>query len=56
MGTTVLFMLAQSVAWLFVARAIQGLATGAALSAASAALLDRQQHSQGSHTHRERGR
>jgi MFS family permease len=37
---TVPFMLADSVAWLFVARAIQGLATGLALSAASAALLD----------------
>ncbi len=31
---------ADSVAWLFVARGLQGLATGAALSAASAALLD----------------
>jgi MFS family permease len=40
MVATVLFMLADSVTWLFVARAIQGLATGAALSAASAALLD----------------
>lgn len=40
MGSTVLFMLADSVAWLFVARGLQGLATGAALSAASAALLD----------------
>jgi MFS family permease len=37
---TVLFLVADSAAWLFVARAIQGLATGAALSAASAALLD----------------
>jgi MFS family permease len=37
---TVPFMLADSVAWLFVARGIQGLATGLALSAASAALLD----------------
>ena len=33
-------MLADSVVWLFVARGIQGLATGLALSAASAALLD----------------
>jgi MFS family permease len=33
-------MLADSAAWLFVARGIQGLATGAVLSAASAALLD----------------
>ncbi len=40
MATTVLFMLADSVAWLFVARGIQGLATGLALGAASAALLD----------------
>src|SRR3954454_21189328 len=38
--TTVLFMLADSVAWLFVARGLQGLATGLALSAAAAALLD----------------
>ncbi|MCW3045747.1 MAG: transporter, partial [Solirubrobacterales bacterium] len=40
MASTVVFMLADSVAWLFAARALQGLATGAALSAASAALLD----------------
>jgi MFS family permease len=40
MASAVLFMLADSVAWLFAARGIQGLATGAALSAASAALLD----------------
>lgn len=40
MAATVLFMAADSAAWLFVARGIQGLATGAALSAASAALLD----------------
>src|SRR3954469_13336482 len=40
MGTTVIFMSAGSVAWLFVARGIQGLATGLALGAASAALLD----------------
>jgi MFS family permease len=38
--TSVLFMLADSVVWLFVARGIQGLATGLALGAASAALLD----------------
>src|SRR4051794_17771125 len=38
--TSVLFMLADSVAWLFVARALQGVATGLALGAASAALLD----------------
>ena len=36
MGSTVLFMLAGSAAWLFVARGLQGLATGAALSAAMA--------------------
>src|SRR3954452_4359610 len=40
MAATVVFMLADSVAWLFVARGIQGVATGLALGAASAALLD----------------
>jgi MFS family permease len=40
MGSTLLFLVADSAAWLFVARGLQGLATGAALSAASAALLD----------------
>jgi MFS family permease len=40
MATTVIFMVADSVVWLFVARAVQGLATGLALGAASAALLD----------------
>src|SRR6201989_3083670 len=40
MGASGLFMLADSVVWLFVARGVQGLATGLALSAASAALLD----------------
>jgi MFS family permease len=40
MASSVLFMVAESAAWLFVARGLQGLATGAALSAASAALLD----------------
>ncbi|MFZ0217173.1 MAG: MFS transporter [Candidatus Dormiibacterota bacterium] len=40
MASTLLFMAADSVAWLFAARAVQGLATGLALSAASAALLD----------------
>ncbi len=40
MASTVVFMLASSAAWLFVARGLQGLATGAALSAASATLLD----------------
>jgi MFS family permease len=40
MGATVLFALAGSVAWLFVARGLQGLATGLVLSAASAALFE----------------
>ena len=40
LATSVLFMLADSVAWLFVARGLQGLATGLALGAASAALQD----------------
>ncbi len=34
------FLAARSVAWLFVARALQGIATGAALGAAGAALLE----------------
>jgi MFS family permease len=38
--TSGLYMVADSVAWLFVARGLQGLATGLALAAASAALLD----------------
>jgi len=38
--SSVIFILAQSPAWLFVGRGIQGLATGAAISAAGAALLD----------------
>jgi MFS family permease len=40
MASSVLFMVAGSATWLFAARGLQGLATGAALSAASAALLD----------------
>jgi MFS family permease len=36
----VLFMVARSVEWLFAARALQGLATGAAIAAAGAAMLD----------------
>jgi MFS family permease len=40
MVATVLFILAHSLVWLFVARALQGLATGTMLSAASAALLE----------------
>jgi MFS family permease len=38
--STVVFALAESVAWLFVARAMQGIATGVALGAAGAALID----------------
>ena len=38
--SSILFMVADSTAWLFVARGIQGLATGAAISTASATLLD----------------
>jgi MFS family permease len=40
LAATVLYILAQSVAWLFAARAVQGLATGLALGTASAGLLD----------------
>src|SRR5262245_18778087 len=40
MVASVVFILADSVVWLFIARALQGLATGAAISAASAALLE----------------
>jgi MFS family permease len=40
MVTTVVFMSAGAVGWLFVARGLQGLATGLALGAASAAMLD----------------
>src|SRR5262245_5196416 len=39
-GATLLFLVADSAAWLFVARGLQGVATGAALSAAGAALLE----------------
>lgn len=38
--STVLFALAESVTWLFVARALQGISTGVALGAAGAALID----------------
>jgi predicted MFS family arabinose efflux permease len=38
--STIVYMTAQSPAWLFAARGLQGLATGAALGAASAALLE----------------
>jgi len=40
LGSTILFLFADSAAWLFAARGLQGLATGLALSAASASLLD----------------
>jgi predicted MFS family arabinose efflux permease len=40
MATTVVYMAADSVVWLFAARGLQGLATGLALGAASAAMLD----------------
>jgi MFS family permease len=39
-ASTLLFLVAQSVAWLLVARLLQGAATGAALAAAAAALID----------------
>jgi predicted MFS family arabinose efflux permease len=39
-GATALYIVATSVVWLFVARALQGPATGAAISAASAALFE----------------
>ena len=38
--STVMYIVADSLAWLFLARAVQGVATGAALSTASAAMLD----------------
>lgn len=38
--SAVIFTTASSVAWLFIARAVQGLATGGALGAAGAALID----------------
>jgi MFS family permease len=38
--STVLFSLAESVAWLYAARALQGLSTGVALGAAGAAMID----------------
>lgn len=40
LAATVLYIAAQSLAWLFAARAVQGLATGLALGTASAGLLD----------------
>jgi len=43
-SASVLYILADSVVWLFVARAVQGLATGLALGTASAGLLDFHPH------------
>jgi MFS family permease len=40
LASTVLYMVAASVTWLFAARAVQGVATGLALGTASAGLLD----------------
>jgi MFS family permease len=40
LAATALYMVAESVVWLFAARALQGLATGLALGTASAGLLD----------------
>jgi len=40
LASTLLFIAAQSVAWLLVARLLQGASTGAALAAAAAALID----------------
>ncbi|HEY5260539.1 MAG TPA: MFS transporter [Solirubrobacteraceae bacterium] len=40
MGSTLMFIVSDSVVWLFAARAVQGLATGLALGAAGAALLE----------------
>lgn len=48
-AATVLFALADSVAWLFAARAVQGLTTGTALGAAGAALLDLHPRRDGQH-------
>jgi MFS family permease len=39
-GASIIYRLAESVVWLFAARAVQGLATGLGLGTASAALLD----------------
>jgi MFS family permease len=48
-GSAVLFLLADSVAWLFAARALQGLTTGTVLGAAGAALLDLHPRRDGNH-------
>jgi predicted MFS family arabinose efflux permease len=50
LASMVLFLLADSVAWLLLARAVQGLATGAALGAAGAAMIDLHPRSDASHT------
>jgi MFS family permease len=44
MVSSVLYIAADATPWLFVARAVQGVATGAAISTASAALLDLHVH------------
>jgi MFS family permease len=49
MASMVLFAAAQSEAWLFAARALQGLTTGTALGAAGAALLDLHPRGDGQH-------
>jgi len=49
LGAAVLFALANSVGWLFAARALQGIMTGAALGAAGAALLDLHPRQDGQH-------
>jgi MFS family permease len=48
-ASMVLFAAAQSEAWLFAARAVQGLTTGTALGAAGAALLDLHPRGDGQH-------
>jgi MFS family permease len=49
LASMVLFAAAQSEAWLFAARALQGVTTGAALGAAGAALLDFHPRGDGEH-------
>ncbi|HKN93592.1 MAG TPA: MFS transporter [Thermoleophilaceae bacterium] len=48
-GAGILFALAHSVGWLFAARALQGVTTGAVLGAAGAALLDLHPRGDGAH-------
>ena len=50
LASMVLFLFAQSVVWLLLARALQGLATGAALGAAGAAMIDLHPRSDPGHT------